>query len=144
SAIDTLHAIINREPRPAVEVNPRLPAEVSDILGKALAKDLNERYQHAGDFELDLRRLKRAIESNALVSLHIKHALKPQAWWPSRRAMLVWGIVGVLLLVGSLMAAWILGRAIALPNPEASVAPMALTPLTVDPGYDGEPTFSKD
>jgi Tol biopolymer transport system component/tRNA A-37 threonylcarbamoyl transferase component Bud32 len=144
SAIDTLHAIINREPRPAVEVNPRLPAEVNDILGKALAKDLNERYQHAGDFELDLRRLKRAIESNALVSLHTLHALKPQAWWPSRRAMLVGGIVGVLLLVGVLMAAWILGRASALPNPEAPAAPMALTPLTVDPGYDGEPTFSKD
>src|SRR6266567_5471336 len=34
SAIDTLHAIINQEPPPAIEVNPRLPAEITDILGK--------------------------------------------------------------------------------------------------------------
>src|SRR3989454_11294950 len=63
SAIDTLHAIINQEPPPAIELNPRLPAEITDILGKALAKDAEERYQHAGDFELDLRRLKPAIQS---------------------------------------------------------------------------------
>src|SRR6266705_760912 len=68
SAIDTLHAIINQEPRPAVEVNPRLPGEVMDILGKALAKEVSEPYQHADDFVLDLRRLKRAIESNSLSS----------------------------------------------------------------------------
>src|SRR5688572_25379109 len=69
SAIDVLHSIINSTPRPAVEVNPRLPAEVMDILGKALAKDPSERYRHAGDFELDLRRFKRAFDSGSLPSL---------------------------------------------------------------------------
>src|SRR5512145_3310194 len=49
SAIDVLHAVINSEPRPAIDVNPRLPAEVMEILGKALAKDPGERYCHAGD-----------------------------------------------------------------------------------------------
>jgi hypothetical protein len=33
-----------------------LPGEVMDILGKALAKEVSERYQHAGDFELELMR----------------------------------------------------------------------------------------
>jgi serine/threonine protein kinase/Tol biopolymer transport system component len=69
SAIDVLHAIINTEPRPAIELNPLLPSAVTEILGKALAKEVSERYQHAGDFELDLRRLKREIESNSPVRL---------------------------------------------------------------------------
>jgi serine/threonine-protein kinase len=53
SAIDILHAIINQEPAPATEFNSQLPPELSDILAKALAKEAPERYQHAGDFELD-------------------------------------------------------------------------------------------
>jgi Tol biopolymer transport system component/predicted Ser/Thr protein kinase len=142
TAVDTLHAIINAEPRPAIEVNPRLPAEVMDILGKALAKEVGERYQHAGDFELDLRRLKRAIESNSLISVQTKLALKPRAWWASKRAVLVWSILGVLLVVGGMVAAWLLGRATAGPKQEGSLARITLMPLTVDPNYDGEPTFS--
>ena len=68
STIDTLHAILNQEPPRATQSNPQLPAELEDILGKALAKEASERYQHAGDFEIDLRRLKRGIESNTLTS----------------------------------------------------------------------------
>lgn len=144
SAIDILHAIINQEPRPAVEVNPRLPREVMDILSKALAKEVSERYQHAGDFELDLRRLKRAIESNSLPSIQAPLALKPRAWWASRRALLLWSALGVLLVVGGVVTAWMLGRATASPKHDVSLAQETLTPLTVDPGYDGEPTFSPD
>ncbi len=144
SAIDTLHAIINLEPRPAVEVNPRLPREVTDILGKALAKEVSERYQHADDFALDLRRLKRAIESNSLPSIQTPLVLKPRAWWASRRALLLWSALGVLLVVGGMVAAWMLGRATASPKHDVSLAQETLTPLTVDPGYEGEPTFSPD
>ena len=144
SAIDTLHAIINQEPRSAIEVNPRLPGEVMDILGKALAKEVSERYQHADDFALDLRRLKRAIESNSLPSIQAPLARKPRAWWASRRALLLWSALGVLVVVGGMVAAWILGRATASPKHDVSLAQETLTPLTVDPGYDGEPTFSPD
>ena len=56
STIDTLHEIINREPPPVTQVNSQTPPELSEILAKALAKGVSERYQHAGDFELDLRR----------------------------------------------------------------------------------------
>jgi len=56
SAVETLHAIINEEPVSAAERNPRVPPAALEILGKALAKEPAERYQHAGDFALDLRR----------------------------------------------------------------------------------------
>src|SRR5262245_18978351 len=144
SGIDVLHAVINREPRPAIEVNPRLPVEVMEILGKAMAKEVSERYQHAGDFELDLRRLKRAIESNSLVSVQAKLSLRPQTWWANKRAVLAWSFLGILLVVGGMGAAWMLGRATASPKHDLSLGVETLTPLTVDPGYDGEPTFSPD
>ena len=63
SAVETLHAIINEEPVPASERNPNVPREAAEILAKALAKDPAERYQHAADFALDLRRASRAFES---------------------------------------------------------------------------------
>ena len=104
SAIDTLHAIINEEPRSAVELNPQLPIELSELLAKALAKDPDERYQHAGDFELDLRRFKRALETNSLVSLHARpRALPTKA---SRQAMVLWSIIGSVLVLGLVIATW--------------------------------------
>src|SRR4029434_2592595 len=43
SAIDTLHAIINREPPPITQLNSQLPPELADILSKAIAKETSER-----------------------------------------------------------------------------------------------------
>jgi non-specific serine/threonine protein kinase len=56
-------AILNREPPPLAQVNPALPAELGRILGKALEKDRNLRYQTATDLKTDLLRLKRDVES---------------------------------------------------------------------------------
>jgi len=57
------HAILEREPAPAVRVNPELPAEVGRIISKALEKNLKVRYQTARDLGADLRRLKRDSDS---------------------------------------------------------------------------------
>ena len=56
-------AILNREPKPAVELNPLLPADFMRILEKALEKDRNLRYQMATELKTDLSRLKRDLES---------------------------------------------------------------------------------
>ena len=56
-------AILNREPALASQVNPAVPAELGRILGKALEKDRNLRYQSATDLKTDLIRLKRDLES---------------------------------------------------------------------------------
>ena len=57
-------AILNRDPIPAQQVNPSLPAELGRILGKALEKDRNFRYQSATELKTDLMRLKRDIDSS--------------------------------------------------------------------------------
>jgi serine/threonine protein kinase/tetratricopeptide (TPR) repeat protein len=55
--------ILDREPVPAVRLNPELPPKLEEIINKALEKDRELRYQHAADMRSDLKRLKRETES---------------------------------------------------------------------------------
>ncbi len=63
SSAMTCEAIVNRAPVPAVRLNPDLPPELERIIDKALEKDRNLRYQHAGDLRTDLERLRRDSSS---------------------------------------------------------------------------------
>jgi eukaryotic-like serine/threonine-protein kinase len=63
SSATVFDAILNRTPVPPVRLNPTLPQRLEEIIGKALEKDRNLRYQHAGDIVADLQRLKRDIDS---------------------------------------------------------------------------------
>ena len=55
--------ILNRDPTPASESNPGVPQELERIVGKALEKDKDVRYQTARDLEADLKRLRRDTTS---------------------------------------------------------------------------------
>ena len=57
-------AILNRDPRPAAEVNPALPAEFVRILEKCIEKDRTLRCQTATELKTDLNRMKRDLELN--------------------------------------------------------------------------------
>jgi serine/threonine protein kinase/cytochrome c-type biogenesis protein CcmH/NrfG len=56
-------SILNRDPVLANQVNPSLPPELSRILGQALEKDRDLRYQSATDLKTALKRLKRDLDS---------------------------------------------------------------------------------
>ena len=55
-------AILNRDPASLNELNPSLPAELARIIGQALEKDRDLRYQSATDLKTALKRLKRDLE----------------------------------------------------------------------------------
>src|ERR1700676_1804899 len=57
------NAILERDPIPAVQLNPQLPPRLQELIDKLLEKDRDLRYQSAADLRGDLRRLKRDTES---------------------------------------------------------------------------------
>ncbi|HKA36854.1 MAG TPA: serine/threonine-protein kinase, partial [Thermoanaerobaculia bacterium] len=57
-------AILNREPAAVNQVNPRIPADLNRIIGRALEKDRSLRYQTANDMKADMLRLKRDLDSS--------------------------------------------------------------------------------
>ena len=56
-------AILNRDPTPLTQVNASLPPELNRIIGQALEKDRDLRYQSATDLKTALKRLKRDLNS---------------------------------------------------------------------------------
>jgi TolA-binding protein len=61
-------AILNRMPAAVSEVNPDIPVDLDRIIGKAVEKDRQLRYQSALDLGTDLQRLKRDSESSARIA----------------------------------------------------------------------------
>ena len=56
--------ILHRDAVSATSVNARLPIAIENILGKALEKDKDLRYQTAAELRADLKRLRRDLDTN--------------------------------------------------------------------------------
>ncbi len=92
-------AILNRDPAPPVRLNPDLPSKLGEIIGKALEKDRNLRYQHASEIRTDLQRLKRDAAS---ARVPLPQPATPSKKW-SRWLAVASGIavVAILLTIGA-------------------------------------------
>ncbi len=62
------NAILERQPVPAVRLNPEVPGELERIINKALEKDRDLRFQHASELRADLKRLWRDMDSGRVFS----------------------------------------------------------------------------
>src|SRR5437016_1915429 len=61
--------ILDRDPVPAVRLNPDVTPKLEEHIHQALEKDRELRYQHASEMRADLKRLKQRTESHPSIAL---------------------------------------------------------------------------
>jgi eukaryotic-like serine/threonine-protein kinase len=77
-------AILHSDPPPAIRFNRDIPPKLEDVIGKALEKDRNLRYQSAADMRTDLQRLKRDTETGRFAAQGLKpSSIEPDDAGPS-------------------------------------------------------------
>jgi eukaryotic-like serine/threonine-protein kinase len=125
-------SILNRAPLPVSRVNPGAPVDLERIIGKALEKDRELRYQTAAELRGDLKRLKRDTESAKVLSQSGRSEFSA----PARRLPRVWvaavAIVGLAIIAS--VAFVVRGR-----YSRAGVDSLAVLPFTnANPSPDAE------
>jgi len=131
--------ILNREPAPVTDVNPAVPAELVQIIGKSLEKGRDLRCQTAAELRADLKRLKRDSSSSgkakatgptsepasgSSASVQAGAPGAPPAVWRWRRLA---GAAAILCFLGLAAAAFVLWR-----RPPAAPRVTAIRQLTRD------------
>jgi eukaryotic-like serine/threonine-protein kinase len=101
-------AILDETPPAPSRLNPALPEQLDEIVGKALEKDRDLRYQSAADLRTDLRRLKRDSESGRSAAA-TRTGTEPRAAISFQKTGLKWRRT---LLFAGMLAALIMALAL--------------------------------
>ena len=130
----TFDAILHADPVPPVRLRSDVPDELEHILGKALEKDREVRYQSAAELKADLLRLKRTSSTRvSAVSGDEPRAVEQDARPGQAVRWLV--LLGALIVIGT-VTAWLLSR----PEPAAEVTEAENQSIAVIPfqNYTGD------
>ncbi len=94
-----VYSILSESPEPVTALRTGVPVELERVIGKALAKVPDERYQHIDEMLVDLRALKKRLESGEAPTRPTK--VKP----PKSKRVYWYGVIAVaavLLMVAAL------------------------------------------
>jgi non-specific serine/threonine protein kinase len=128
--IAVIYSINNASPEPLTAVRTGVPMELERIVGKALAKNPSDRYQHADDLVTDLRGVRQELETGVSRTAWQPTAPQKKPLW-NRPVVLLAGLVALILVVVGLQ--WILsgtGEEAAKDVSQKSIAVLPFTTIT--------------
>jgi serine/threonine protein kinase len=131
STAQTLTAIIEDDPQPVSEANPKTPTPLRWIIERCLAKDPEDRYTSTRDLARDLQSIRDHL-SDATTSAQIPQAASA-ARLPKWLVPALIGLAGVIL--GGLVVTWL--------RPQTAASSTTLRYLTFS-GNDYSPSVSPD
>jgi len=127
-----VYSIMNEEPEPVTGVRTGVPMELERIINKCVAKNPGERYQHADELIVDLKKLK-----NELAERRDTPRARAAAETPKKERNRFWvpsALVIVLVVAFFLLKPILFGEApVAAPKP---IAVISFTNQTGDAAYD--------
>jgi eukaryotic-like serine/threonine-protein kinase len=141
--VTTLDAVLHQKPAPPSSVNPAIPMELENVIGKAMEKDKVKRYQTATEMKADLQHLKKETESGLTrTSAKLKQPLRVASNTFQRsgrlQTYLLLGMAAVLVTVLAAVGAWWLKhrKASAVVAATNTIAVLPLQNMTNDSGMD--------
>ena len=141
NSLVTLDAVLHSKPTPPRDLNPKIPIELEGIVGKAMEKDRNHRYQSAAEMKSDLALLKRESESGQLKSgtntARLRAATKTFGHNNRLQTYLLIGTAALLVtIVAAVGAWWLKHREIASAEQRNAIAVLPLQNMNGDFNVD--------
>lgn len=142
NSLMTLDAVLHDKPVPPGQLNPKIPVELEGIIGKAMEKDRQDRYQSATEMKADLQLLKRETESGQVKSgLHVARLrVTSNTFGRSGSRWQLWLLLGTLAMLATVLAAvgayWLKHREVANAEQKNAIAVLPLQNMNGDISVD--------
>jgi Tol biopolymer transport system component len=126
---EVLAAVLKEQPTPPAQLTPQLPRDLEKVILRCLQKDVDRRFQHMQDVNIELQEIKEDMASAPAATTAVPASRS------RRLGRLAASLAGLLVLA---TGGWLLWRS------RVSLPPPRVVPLTVTRGVEAQPTFSPD
>ena len=121
-----MYSLVNEDPQPLARFNENVSLEIERIISKALAKDVEDRYQSADDMLADLKRERKNIEYVKADYVSMRSSDSQVKSVPSQKTLRRYYIPGSILIVLSVVAAYVTFFRL-----EGAINSIAVLPFTI-------------